>query len=153
METIENWHGTPGGYTNHKCRCDACRLAWNACMREYKRKRIANNGQPLGGDAGRNRRVRAKQQEPEPPPERTHYREVVPAQPFRMWLANRVQEYSVSNVAATLGISQRRVRTIIDGYYWQRGKKYPVKNLTLDFVDNALVAFGDHLMDLYPDLY
>jgi hypothetical protein len=27
-------HGTTGGYTNHDCRCDACRAAW----REYKRK-------------------------------------------------------------------------------------------------------------------
>ena len=24
------WHGTSGGYTNHKCRCDYCVVAWNA---------------------------------------------------------------------------------------------------------------------------
>lgn len=26
--TVEKWHGTSGGYTNHKCRCNDCREAW-----------------------------------------------------------------------------------------------------------------------------
>lgn len=26
--TSERWHGTAGGYVNHRCRCDACREAW-----------------------------------------------------------------------------------------------------------------------------
>lgn len=76
---------------------------------------------------------------------------MLPAAPFRTWLLNRVQEYSIGNVAATLGITQRRVRTIIDGYYIHDGRRYEVKNLTLTFVDRSLVAFGDHLNDLYPD--
>lgn len=33
------WHGTSGGYTNHRCRCVGCRAAWAAAMRRYKAKR------------------------------------------------------------------------------------------------------------------
>jgi len=40
--TDEAWHGTTGGYTNHKCRCDACRGA----LREYQR---ARRGQRIQG--------------------------------------------------------------------------------------------------------
>lgn len=32
-------HGTVGGYTNRKCRCDACRLAFNAVMLALRRRR------------------------------------------------------------------------------------------------------------------
>lgn len=35
----ERWHGTPGGYNNHKCRCDECRAAWNKYCRDRKRAR------------------------------------------------------------------------------------------------------------------
>lgn len=39
---MEKWHGTSGGYNNHKCRCEPCRLAWNKYCREYReRKRRA----------------------------------------------------------------------------------------------------------------
>lgn len=34
----ESWHGTHGGYTNHKCRCTECRLAHNCYVRMYKRR-------------------------------------------------------------------------------------------------------------------
>jgi hypothetical protein len=30
----EPWHGSIGGYTNHDCRCECCRTAWN----DYRRK-------------------------------------------------------------------------------------------------------------------
>lgn len=37
----EIWHGTPGGYSNHKCRCDECRLAWNQyCIERRKRRKL-----------------------------------------------------------------------------------------------------------------
>ncbi|QDK01438.1 HNH endonuclease [Microbacterium phage LeeroyJenkins] len=39
MGMLEKWHGTTGGYNNHKCRCDPCRLAWNKYCRERKRVR------------------------------------------------------------------------------------------------------------------
>lgn len=39
---LELWHGTLGGYTNHRCRCDKCRAAWRAYMRKYMRDRRAN---------------------------------------------------------------------------------------------------------------
>lgn len=34
-------HGTSGGYTNHRCRCDACRLAWNEVVTK-RRKKLAD---------------------------------------------------------------------------------------------------------------
>ena len=37
----ELWHGTPGGYTNHQCRCDECRAAFREYQKERRRKRIA----------------------------------------------------------------------------------------------------------------
>lgn len=36
---MSEWHGTSGGYTNHKCRCDLCRLAWNKYCREMRARR------------------------------------------------------------------------------------------------------------------
>lgn len=35
----EKWHGTAGGYSNHKCRCDPCRTAWVDMAAELRRKR------------------------------------------------------------------------------------------------------------------
>jgi hypothetical protein len=32
-------HGTPGGYSNHQCRCDLCREANNAYIRDLKRRK------------------------------------------------------------------------------------------------------------------
>ena len=34
----EKWHGTTGGYSNHRCRCDDCRQAWNKSCRERKKR-------------------------------------------------------------------------------------------------------------------
>ena len=34
----EKWHGTPGGYTNHRCRCAACREANTLAMARYREK-------------------------------------------------------------------------------------------------------------------
>jgi len=41
--TQDKWHGTPGGYTNHGCKCDRCRMAWNAARlkRYHDRKTFA----------------------------------------------------------------------------------------------------------------
>jgi hypothetical protein len=29
------WHGTAGGYTNHRCRCRDCTEAWRVAHRSY----------------------------------------------------------------------------------------------------------------------
>lgn len=34
----EKWHGTPGGYNNHKCRCSLCKQAWAARQKSYRIK-------------------------------------------------------------------------------------------------------------------
>lgn len=38
----EAWHGTPGGYTNHRCRCDECRAAWAEYQRGYYSRSAAS---------------------------------------------------------------------------------------------------------------
>jgi hypothetical protein len=38
----ETWHGTVGGYTNHKCRCDACTQAQRDYVRNYRREKWDN---------------------------------------------------------------------------------------------------------------
>lgn len=32
----EPWHGTRNGYTNYGCRCDDCKVAQAAYMKEYR---------------------------------------------------------------------------------------------------------------------
>ncbi len=39
-EDYARWHGSPGGYNNHKCRCAPCREA----MRQYKKRYLARRG-------------------------------------------------------------------------------------------------------------
>lgn len=36
------WCGTSGGYTNHQCRCDACRAAWTSACSRSKANRVAS---------------------------------------------------------------------------------------------------------------
>lgn len=50
--SMEKWHGSAGGYSNHKCRCDACRLAWNKSCRERKRRRRDEFVYTPGADHG-----------------------------------------------------------------------------------------------------
>jgi len=35
----EPWHGTSGGYGNHKCRCAECRAAWAASVAVSQERR------------------------------------------------------------------------------------------------------------------
>lgn len=38
----ERWHGTSGGYSNHKCKCGPCTKAFAAAHRLSQQKLIAN---------------------------------------------------------------------------------------------------------------
>lgn len=40
QDQSEHWHGTINGYTNHKCRCGACRAAFATYQSEYRAKRF-----------------------------------------------------------------------------------------------------------------
>ena len=40
------WCGTPGGYTNHGCRCDACRAAINAHIQSWRRRKAGARSIP-----------------------------------------------------------------------------------------------------------
>lgn len=61
MSALEKWHGTAGGYTNHKCRCDACTAAWRdyhrtrGYMRTYRARLAARGlntrGKPFASEA------------------------------------------------------------------------------------------------------
>lgn len=42
-------HGTPGGYSNHNCRCDLCRIAWNAYCAGKKSARTVSSGEEKEG--------------------------------------------------------------------------------------------------------
>lgn len=39
----ERWHGTPGGYTNHACRCPRCTEAWRLYARDLINRWRATN--------------------------------------------------------------------------------------------------------------
>lgn len=50
------WCGTPGGYTNHQCRCDACTSAW----RVYHYKHMHASPERLRRQRDAARRARRK---------------------------------------------------------------------------------------------
>lgn len=37
----EIWHGTPGGYTNHACRCEGCKAAHRRYHKAWREERRA----------------------------------------------------------------------------------------------------------------
>lgn len=40
---LEKWHGTSGGYTNRKCRCVLCTIAWNSyCQGKRANRKISD---------------------------------------------------------------------------------------------------------------
>jgi hypothetical protein len=36
LNPAEKWHGTLGGYNNHRCRCEHCRAAATKYQREWR---------------------------------------------------------------------------------------------------------------------
>jgi hypothetical protein len=46
-------HGTPGGYTNLRCRCQACRDAHTSACLRARRRRIERGLDPEDGRHGR----------------------------------------------------------------------------------------------------
>jgi hypothetical protein len=82
--------------------------------------------------------------------------ETVPLGPFMAWVRATFDiENHLPEVADTLKISERRLRTLNAGYEWKNGKKYVIENISVDVVDRALLAYGGttFLWDLYPELY
>lgn len=41
MSAAGKWHGTPGGYTNHRCKCRPCRDAFAADQQRMRANRAA----------------------------------------------------------------------------------------------------------------
>jgi len=76
------------------------------------------------------------------------------ALPFRVWLEQRVKEIGLGNVAAAIGVSSRRVSTIIEGreYNSKMQKSYRINYVQLQTVDAFAVALGYTWADIYPEL-
>ena len=63
MSENASWHGTLGGYTNHACRCAACRANHRAYHRAYRQRPEVKAKQRAYQRAYRQRpEVKAKQQ-------------------------------------------------------------------------------------------
>ncbi len=43
---LADWHGTLGGYTNHRCRCEACTEAMRVRQVDYRAKQARANRAP-----------------------------------------------------------------------------------------------------------
>ncbi len=73
---------------------------------------------------------------------------------FRIWLQNRVQEISIGNVAASIGVSSRRIHSLISGQYYSSTaqKTYLIVNVHLSTVDRYAQALGYHWEDIYPHI-
>ena len=48
----ETWHGTAGGYTNHRCRCPECRTSWAGYMSAVSRAKRAATRAIIGNGSG-----------------------------------------------------------------------------------------------------
>lgn len=79
--------------------------------------------------------------------------EKVPVRPFSSWIQETFS--SPGELARIMGVDEKRIRHIVQEEYTKNGKVYPYKNISVDFVDRALVATGGntHLSELYPHLY
>lgn len=71
----------------------------------------------------------------------------VPAEAFIEWLKVKLdQRGSIKELSKVTGISDRRLRTLFAGSYSQKGKTYEIKNLSIDFVDDALIKEGSTML-------
>jgi hypothetical protein len=79
----------------------------------------------------------------------------LPAPPFAQWLRERSAEVGgMRALSGIIGVHEDQIRRLILGHYWSHGKRYEVKNVTLDLPDRALMldGRGTQLCDLWPEL-
>lgn len=76
----------------------------------------------------------------------------LPVEPFRAWLEYQVGANSIGGVARNTGVTARRIKTLLDGYYYKKGKRYEVKRVQLSVVDTWMTSFGEHYQTLYPEV-
>jgi hypothetical protein len=72
---------------------------------------------------------------------------------FRDWLREAIDRHGgMRALVQVIGnIHEDQIRRYLRGYYWQRGKKYPVRGVTIAVIDRVLTAEGSTtLNDLYP---
>lgn len=126
-----SWCGTPGGYTNHKCRGANCRSAWAKHMKVYKERRRENGGLPLVKSSLKYLEEGGEGKDPEPETNGSgqgigttgfsnNPAEVVPtwqlSNALRGWLHRwnpDSKEAGLEFLAEKLGVTQRRIVAIV----------------------------------------
>lgn len=76
----------------------------------------------------------------------------MPLVPFQRWLDRKVELMGTSAVASIIGVDEARVRCIQRGDYNNHGKQRSMERVTLRLVDRWVTAFGDHYLELYPEM-
>lgn len=67
--------------------------------------------------------------------------QLLPLEPFRVWLVRTLHEHQLKDIADLAGVSERRLRAVLNREQ---------RHITLDVVDRCLTAIGDHLGEVYP---
>lgn len=76
----------------------------------------------------------------------------MPLAPFQQWLNHKVDQVGSRMVAEILGVDEARVRCVLRGEYHSHGKLRKMQFVTLRLVDEWVTAFGDHYLELYPEM-
>ena len=78
----------------------------------------------------------------------------LPLQPFQNYLLKRSTEFeNLALLSSVLEISEKRLSSYINGYRIEKGKKKYINQISIDVPDKCAVKLGDHLRDIFPDLY
>lgn len=79
--------------------------------------------------------------------------ETVDAGPFIDWMRDMVARDGSGALASRLGINGSRIRSLVRGYQWHRGKRYRTKRVTVDLADRWLLLLdGPSIYELWPHL-
>lgn len=108
------------------------RLAKARIIRERFRERHREQLRKSGNEWARRKRKQVER-------DRKGYGELLPAEPFYEWLDGRRE--TAGEIAKIAGVSARRLNAVLTGEN---------KRISLDTVDRCLLAFGEHIDDLYP---
>jgi hypothetical protein len=76
----------------------------------------------------------------------------MPLVPFQRWLDRKVELMGARAVAEIIGVDEARVRCVLRGEYHSHGKPRTMHSVTLLLVDRWVTAFGDHYLELYPEM-
>lgn len=132
-------------------RCDTCQ---RRASREYMRKKRKTKSGRKKINSRRRRYAREKKAQERRDEKYLNQHPKLPAGPFRAWLASKVQEYGIGNVASAVGVDPRRISILITGWYTSsyNNKHYEINFVQLGTVDRYMIAFHEYWWELYPNL-